>query len=581
MKQTIILLLISLTSFAQKIQWANQVIGYTSDTLNAIKILGMPDVERFKEENKNRAWHPNQEIEKANITVGFEKPMKVRQVVIVENAATGNITVVKLIGVKGKEEVIFRSQTLLPHLHGHFWDLKLDKPTDDEITAIYIEVNPTLSNIFPTEIDAIAISDTIINIERFEKKKVIYNHDVKGDKEKKISNLPINLPDDVPKNIVKENLGININSSYSEVSPVVSLDESLLFFTTNRPKDFEVRAENTSKSRRSFDQDIWASEKDEKGKWIKAKNLYEPFNTREDNAATSISADGNKVYLLNQYLPNGRLVKGLSTTLFDGSNWNTPQTVNIEDYYNYASYTEFALNYNENVMLIASARNKADTLNQNRDIFVSFLQKNGKWSSPKYTGDMINSKLNEGSPFIAADSKTIYFSSNGFGNYGEADIFMAKRLDSTWTNWSEPINLGKGINTSKWDGYFWVSASGNYAYMSSTENSMGSEDIFKVNLYPSIKPEPVAILTGRVLDEKGKPVATEIIMKDFNETKFEDYRTNTNVETGEYILIVPLRKDYYLKVVKEGFQSLEKNIYLKTFNSLQNLNINLTLFFER
>jgi len=581
MKQVIILLLISLTSFAQKIQWANRIIGYTSDTLNATNILGMPDVERFREENQRRAWHPNQDIEKSNITVGFAEPMKVRQIIIVESAAIGNITSVKLIDISGKQEVVFSNQTFNPHLHGHFWYLQLDKLTDYKVTAVYIEVNPTLSNIFPTEIDAIAISDTIINIERFEKNKVISNHDVKGDKKKKTSNLPINLPDDVPKNIVKENLGIKINSNYSEVSPVVSLDESLLLFTTNRPKDFEVGAEKASKSRRHYDQDVWASEKDEKGKWIKAKNLYEPFNTQENNAATSISADGNKVYLLNQYLPNGKLTKGLSTTFYDGSNWNNPQNVIIEDFYNYAYSIEFAINYNGNVMLMSCARNKIDTLNGNKDIFVSFLQKNGKWSAPKHTGNVINSQKDEAAPFIASDSKTIYFSSNGFGNYGDADIFMAKRLDSTWTNWSEPINLGKGINTSKWDGYFWVSVSGNYAYMSSTENSMGSEDIFKVYLYPSIKPESVAIFTGRVLDENKKPVATEISVRDFTKTEFEDYRTNTNAETGEYFLIVPLGRDYKFKITKQGFQPVEKDIYLKKFNSLQNIKIDFTLSPEK
>ena len=126
MKQVIILLLISLTSFAQKIQWANRIIGYTSDTLNATNILGMPDVERFREENQRRAWHPNQDIEKSNITVGFAEPMKVRQIIIVESAAIGNITSVKLIDISGKQEVVFSNQTFNPHLHGHFWYLQFE-----------------------------------------------------------------------------------------------------------------------------------------------------------------------------------------------------------------------------------------------------------------------------------------------------------------------------------------------------------------------------------------------------------------------------------------------------------------------
>jgi hypothetical protein len=47
---------------------------------------------------------------------------------------------------------------------------------------------------------------------------------------------------------------------------------------------------------------------------------------------------------------------------------------------------------------------------------------------------------------------------------GEADLFLTRRLDSTWMNWSEPKNLGTLINTEKGEGYLSIDAAGKWAY---------------------------------------------------------------------------------------------------------------------
>src|SRR5690606_40006543 len=112
-----------------------------------------------------------------------------------------------------------------------------------------------------------------------------------------------------------------------------------------------------------------------------------------------------------------------------------------------------------------------------KDLYVSFMQADGFWSEPRNIGKVVNTAAYEGSPFIAADGKTLYFTTTGKSGYGDGDIFMTKRLDDTWLNWSEPVNLGPEINTEQWDGFFTVPASGDYAYFSSTENSLGQEDI--------------------------------------------------------------------------------------------------------
>ena len=77
------------------------------------------------------------------------------------------------------------------------------------------------------------------------------------------------------------------------------------------------------------------------------------------------------------------------------------------------------------------------------DLYVSFLQDNGKWSEPKNLGPTINTKFQEMTPRLADDHATLFFSSNGHGGFGGRDIFVTERLDDTWRNWTPPKEFRK------------------------------------------------------------------------------------------------------------------------------------------
>ncbi|RYF53137.1 MAG: flagellar motor protein MotB, partial [Cytophagaceae bacterium] len=146
-----------------------------------------------------------------------------------------------------------------------------------------------------------------------------------------------------------------------------------------------------------------------------------------------------------------------------------------------------------------------------------------------------------------------YFTSAGRPEYGNGDIFVSRRLDDSWTSWSEPENLGPVINTPEWDGYFTIPASGDYAYLSSRDGSLGEDDIFRLKLYPAIKPDPVAIITGTVLDSKSrKPVASQIVSNIVGERKGLE-KVDYNPESGEFKLILPTQKAYTLTASHEGY----------------------------
>ena len=75
----------------------------------------------------------------------------------------------------------------------------------------------------------------------------------------------------------------------------------------------------------------------------------------------------------------------------------------------------------------------------------------------------------------------MYFASKGHKGFGGFDIFVSHRLDETWQNWSEPENLGPGVNSTLNEEFFNFTFDGHYAYFSK-EVSKENTDIYRVSL---------------------------------------------------------------------------------------------------
>ena len=82
------------------------------------------------------------------------------------------------------------------------------------------------------------------------------------------------------------NLGSAINGEYDEHSPVVSADESVLLYTSNRPGTGNVKSPDGL-----FSEDIYTSEWRE-GKWLPGLNLGKKVNTAVNDASVSVTPDG-------------------------------------------------------------------------------------------------------------------------------------------------------------------------------------------------------------------------------------------------------------------------------------------------
>lgn len=544
-------------SHAQEVQWASKLVGFSSEYIKeangkeyrAVQALGYPNtIPPFGE--SACAWSPynaDSNVEEW-IRVGFENPQKARQILIVENFNQGCITRVFAYDAAGKEVSVLENGMSVVSDVGRVLTLTVPD-TNLVISGVKVVLNPMRVKGY-NQIDAIGLKASSKPFE-----------------------LKINVYKDAPKEVIKENLGANVNTKGQEVAPVISIDGKTIYFTRGK---FEGNVGGFE------DQDVWYTTR-QKDNWEEAKNMGVPINNASDNGIMGISPDGKILYLMNVYRPDGTMTGGFSKSMRTKTGWSKPVEVKIEDFYNLPFIDK---NKKEIYWLEANVAPKGDVLvmsvkrhdtNGDRDLYVCFLKNDGTWSRPQNMGSIINTADLECTPFIATDNKTLYFSSYGHAGYGGGDIFMTRRLDESWTKWSQPENLGPAINTPQWDGFLSIPASGDYAYMSSSQNSLGKEDIFRFKVYSAIRPEPVAIISGSVLDaDTKKPVNTEIVtnlLKDNTNVSKVEY----DPETGEYKIILPVQESYRLSAIKEGFFPLDEIVDLSKDKRFRDIKRNILL----
>ena len=233
-------------------------------------------------------------------------------------------------------------------------------------------------------------------------------------------------------------LGSSINSSAEEIMPLISPDGMHLYFTRAFHKE-NVGGEYAG-------MDIWVAEKDEKRQWKDASNRLSSLNNRDNNAVVGLRSDSKVVYMLNSYSNK----KGVAFSKKLNGKWTTPEIIEVPGIAK-MDFVGFYMNPTYNILLISM---KGDKTYGNEDLYVSVKNNRGQWQPPVNLGPTINTSGFEISPYLSPDGKRLYFSSDGHGGYGDADIFVAERLYDSWTVWSKPKNLGTPVNSSKFDAYF-------------------------------------------------------------------------------------------------------------------------------
>lgn len=393
----------------------------------------------------------------------------------------------------------------------------------------------------------------------------------------------IDLADDLPIQSDRESLGPRVNSYGGDLSPVI---------TTNGKRLYFGRYPHRENLGDPDEEDIWYTDMQKDGSWGPAINVGRPLNNQGANFLISITPDENQVLVGNTYYSNGApRGPGVSQSVRTASGWSIPREVRIANYYNLHRFSESCLDPSGQVLLLAIERR--DTRGQ-KDLYFARKLSDGSFSEPLNCGPNINTWGSEMSPFIAADGVTLYFASDGRRGYGNVDIWMTRRLDDSWTKWSKPKNLGPKINTPEWDAYFTVPANGEFAYLCGTSPVDQSADLYRIRLTKGVRPQPVVLVSGRVLDASTKkPIATNVAYESLTKLRTAGSALSEPVE-GSYKIVLPAGDLYGFRAEAPGyypvsdqldtrslteFTELQRDLYLVPIRKNEVIRLN-NLFFD-
>lgn len=380
------------------------------------------------------------------------------------------------------------------------------------------------------------------------------------------------LKDPVPFDPI--NLGEQINSKYDEYWPSISADGRTLVFTRLIPREdmdeVERKMKQMDESRRKFleslvhkhQEDFFISHRKDTG-WTKARNLGSPINTKYNEGAQSLSADGKTMYFSACNKEGGEGGCDIYYANFNETGWSN--AVNLGPPVNTKHWeSQPSISPDGETLYFTSNR---DNGKGKKDLWKSTRQSDGSWSKPVNLGDSINTSEDEVAPFIHMDNETLYFASDGWPGMGNLDLFRTRKKGEG--SWTEPENLGYPINTHESEFGFIVNAEGSDAFYASNRQKAKGKDIFRFRLYPNVRPVPSSYMKGNVYDaETGEDLRAkfELISLDSGNVVMESY---SDEASGEFIVCIPSNNNYVLNVSKKGYLFYSDNFTLKGIHEVE------------
>ena len=353
-----------------------------------------------------------------------------------------------------------------------------------------------------------------------------------------------------------KNMGENINSANDEYLPAITADEQTLIITVRRPKDAQTISQATK-----LEEDFYISSQNN-GVWTKAEPIGPPLNTHGNEGAQCISPDGQYIYFTACNRDDGLGSCDIYFSKKTGNGWTTP--VNLGSPVNTSAWeSQPSISADGKTLYFASSRENGKG---GMDIWKCIMNENGSFGNPINLGDSINTRYNEMSPFIHPDNQTLYFSSDGMLGMGGKDIYFSrKNKDGIWT---KPVNIGYPINTYADEINLLVNAKGNLAYFSSDKpGGYGKYDLYSFELYKEARPQMVSYMKGKVFDAESLrklDAGFEVINLENGEVVAQ---SKANAISGEFLVCLPVGKNYAINASKEGYLFYSDNISLEGIHS--------------
>ncbi len=229
-----------------------------------------------------------------------------------------------------------------------------------------------------------------------------------------------------PKPIQFIRLDENVNTG-DHFNPIFSADGNTLVFA----------------SEMQFYTAVFYTTKNDEGTWNTPINIIPHLEFDDNIYPSSLNGDGTELYLCRLDDYGGDIY----FSRLENERWSPAKKiappVNSRFWESHACITP-----DGNTLYFSSNRDEGYG---GLDIYKTTKEADGKWSEPKNLGPDINSPLDEHTPFISNNEKTLYFSSRGHNSIGGFDIFRSEKINS---GWSSPFNPGYPLNTTDDDIFF-------------------------------------------------------------------------------------------------------------------------------
>ena len=341
------------------------------------------------------------------------------------------------------------------------------------------------------------------------------------------------------------NLGQGVNTTDSEYFPALTADGETLIFT---------RQVNGN-------EDFWTSQF-KNNTWNSATPLSTKINTTKYNeGAQTISPDGKYLFFTGCNRPDGLGRCDIYVSHREGKDWGEPYNVGKPVNSEYWE-SQPAISPDGRTLYFISNRPGGSG---GYDIWKSTITDDAKWGPAINLGPEINTPYDENTPFLHADGKTLYFSSDGWPGFGNKDIYYSRMDDND--KFQKPINLGYPINSFENESGLIVSADGNLGMFSSNlKDGFGGQDIYSFGIPEIAKPLKISYVKGIVRDKDSKKTIesnVQVIDLKSDKTVFDDY---TDPETGQFLAVMPIGGNYLFNVNAEGYMFYSENFELKQGN---------------
>ena len=270
-----------------------------------------------------------------------------------------------------------------------------------------------------------------------------------------------------PRNVTIDNMGDLLNSAVPESNPVLTIDNSVIFFASRRLRPDDSNKEIKDPNTGFPYADIYYAKKDAGGTW--SKPLVFRWAEDSDEFPMCVSADGTELYFSRQ---DGK-VTNIYTSVFSGGAWQEPKALSAVN----SAFNENGITISGTGDFLCFSSDREGGLGH-YDLYGSKKKKNGSWGRPYNLGSVINTEYDEVSPFVHPNGQTLFFSSNGNINKGMGgyDIYYAEL--NAGTSWQEPQTMGYPINSTRDDINYYITEGGTRYYARLTEDQ--SYDLYSI-----------------------------------------------------------------------------------------------------